>query len=209
MKLVVGLGNPGPRYVASRHNVGFRVVAALARSQGLDVARERFLGRFVEGTLPAGPGETAAPDAVPTRLGMLLPLTFMNRSGASVAAALEQLPGVDPARDLVVVYDDLDLPLGRLRLRPDGGAGGHRGMADVLDAVGSRDVPRVRFGIGRPAEPGDDARGEVVDFVLDAFSSEEEQLLAERIPLAADAAVSLLRDGATTAMDRYNAAFGP
>jgi PTH1 family peptidyl-tRNA hydrolase len=129
----------------------------------------------------------------------------MNRSGEAVALALAAHPSLDPARDLMLVYDDLDLPLGRLRLRPRGGAGGHRGVASVIEALATRDLPRLRFGIGRPEAPGEEARNEVVDFVLDAFSEPEEQLLAERIPLAAEAAVTLLRDGAVAAMDRFNA----
>jgi PTH1 family peptidyl-tRNA hydrolase len=199
VKLVVGLGNPGPRYAASRHNVGFRVVEHLARSRGLHLDTPRFAGRYAEGVLD--------PEAPAERLGLLEPETFMNRSGDAVAQALDALPGVDPARDLVVVYDDLDLPLGRLRVRPRGGAGGHRGLADVIERLGSREFPRVRFGIGRPtADPSGERRGPVVDFVLDAFSAEEERVLSERIPVAAEAVVSALCEGVATAMDRFNRA---
>ena len=215
MKLVVGLGNPGPRYADSRHNVGFRVVEALARSQGLALDSERFLGRYAEGRLPPGDDEAdGAREAEP--LGLLEPQTWMNRSGESVALALQAWPELDPARDLVVVYDDLDLPMGRLRLRPRGGSGGHRGMESVIDSLGTRDFPRLRFGIGRPDEeaseprpdvdPSTTGRGQVVDFVLDTFSPEEERVLASRIPVAAQAAVTLLRDGAVLAMDRFNRA---
>lgn len=210
MKLVVGLGNPGPRYARSRHNVGFRVVEHLARDQGLDLDAERFLGRYAEGFLPPAPGS----DADAERLGLLEPATFMNRSGDAVAAAVAELVELDPGRDLVVVYDDLDLPLGRLRLRPRGGAGGHRGVQSVIDALGTRDFPRLRFGIGRPdpgAAPGEphaprEPDREVVDFVLDAFSADEERVLAARVPVAAEAALVLLRDGAEVAMGRFNAA---
>lgn len=212
MKLVVGLGNPGPRYARSRHNVGFRVVERLARDQGLVLEDERFLGRWAEGFLPPAPG--CPPDRPAERLGLLEPSTFMNRSGEAVAAALAALPAVQPECDLVIVYDDLDLPLGRLRLRPRGGAGGHRGMQSVIDALATRDFPRLRFGIGRPGPEAEvdlvtRAAGPgrpVVDFVLDTFSADEEKVLAARVPVAAEAALVLLRDGAAVAMDRFNAA---
>ena len=206
MKLVVGLGNPGPRYAASRHNVGFLVVDSLARSLGLALDEERFGGLWAEGHLPPGP--EAAPDAPAEPLGLLKPLTFMNRSGESVAAALAALPACDPGTDLAVVYDDLDLPFGRLRVRPSGGAGGHRGMESLIESLDTRAFARVRFGIGRP-EADERARSQVVDFVLEDFSADEERVLADRIPTAAEAVAAVLREGAVRAMDRFNAAPEP
>jgi len=198
VKLVVGLGNPGPRYRDSRHNVGFRIVEHLARAQGVEICEERFLGLYGEGYVP--PSDEGAPDAPAEPLAFLEPQTFMNRSGDSVAAALAGLPDVDPAADLLVVYDDLDLPLGRIRVRPRGGAGGHNGLADVIERLETKEFPRLRFGIGRPA-----ARDGVVDFLLDAFAPGEHRLLAERVPRAAEAALVCLRDGPKIAMDRFNA----
>jgi PTH1 family peptidyl-tRNA hydrolase len=206
VKLVVGLGNPGPRYAGSRHNVGFRVVEALAHTQGLAIREVAFSGLFVEGVMP---GLSAAdPGGAPERLGLLLPETFMNDSGASVGAAVAAL-SVAPANDLLLVYDDLDLPLGRLRVRPRGGAGGHRGVESVIDALDSSDFARLRFGIGRPAPEVHSSRDELVDFVLEGFSAAEQDLMAERIPLAVEAALTTLREGPVAAMDRFNAASDP
>jgi PTH1 family peptidyl-tRNA hydrolase len=199
VKLVVGLGNPGPRHQRSRHNVGFRIVDHLARAQGVQVSTERFLGLFGEGFVPRAPG--SPPGAASEPLCFLKPATFMNRSGDAIAAALAGLPDVDLRRDLLVVYDDLDLPLGRIRVRPSGGAGGHNGLADVIDRLDSREFARLRFGIGRPAG----GRDGVIDFVLEGFSPDEERVVGERVPMAAEAAVVCLRDGPALAMDRFNA----
>ena len=192
MKLIVGLGNPGPRYSRSRHNVGFRVGGEVARECDLRLDQERFLGRYAEGRLGIGGGSTEA-------LGLLLPSTFMNLSGWSVAAALSELPDVDPECDLLVVYDDLDLPLGRLRLRPRGGDGGHRGVSSVIEALETRNIPRLRFGIGRPPPAVD-----VLDFVLAPFSVSEEPQVSRGVSRACAAALCALREGVAIAMDRFN-----
>ncbi len=126
----------------------------------------------------------------------------MNRSGESVQAALAGWPHLLPERDLLVVYDDLDLPTGRLRLRHGGGAGGHRGMADLVRALGTTAIPRLRFGIGHPGE-----RSAVVDWVLEPFLPEEEAgVLPDAVERAVDAVECVLRDGLLVAMDRFNAA---
>jgi PTH1 family peptidyl-tRNA hydrolase len=187
VKLVVGLGNPGRRYARSRHNVGFRVLDAVAARARAGPAEERFAGRFTECTLA---GE---------RVGLLAPETFMNRSGEAVAEALAGLPGVDPAADLLVVFDDADLPLGRLRLRARGSSGGHNGLADVLAKLGSEAVPRLRFGIGRPLVPTG-----TVEFVLSPFAPDEEAVLAHALPRAADAVTCFVADGIGAAMNRFN-----
>jgi PTH1 family peptidyl-tRNA hydrolase len=187
MKLIVGLGNPGPRYARTRHNVGFRVLEAVAERAGAELAKQRFGGRHGEGALA---GE---------RVALLAPETFMNRSGDAVAEALGALRGLDPARELLVVLDDADLPLGRLRLRARGSSGGHNGLADVLERLGSEQVPRLRFGIGRSAEPRD-----TVDWVLEPFAPGEEVLLALAVPRAADAVACFVRDGVAVAMNRFN-----
>lgn len=190
MKLIVGLGNPGARYARTRHNVGFRVLDALAERAGAAPAARRFGGRFAEGALA---GE---------RVGLLAPETYMNRSGEAVAEALAALPVADPARELLVVFDDADLPLGRLRLRARGSSGGHNGLADVLDRLASEQVPRLRFGIGRPSEPKD-----TVDFVLEPFTPAEEELLGLAVPRAADAVECFVREGVAAAMNRFNGAW--
>ena len=188
MKLVVGLGNPGAEYAASRHNVGFAVADELVARHRI-ATEVRFHGRF---------GETAGGGI--GRFGVLFPHTWMNASGASVRAAVEVL-GLDPARELIVVCDDLDLPPGRLRLRPRGGSGGHRGLASIGEALGHGEFPRLRFGIGRPP-----AGSDVVEYVLAAFASGEVAALAPAIRRAADAVECAFSDGVGVAMERYNRA---
>jgi PTH1 family peptidyl-tRNA hydrolase len=192
MKLVVGLGNPGPRYAATRHNVGFRVVERWAARRGIALDDERFGGRF-------GCGRARAPGAAPLDVAVLEPLAYMNCSGACVRAALGDLD-LDAA-DLLVVLDDVDLPFGRLRLRPSGGAGGHRGLADVIEALGRSDLPRLRFGVGRPEGGGDTA-----DWVLEPFSAQEEAHLGGRLEAAADAVDAALFEGVRAAMNHVNRA---
>jgi len=187
VKLVVGLGNPGPAYASTRHNIGFRVVETLARRAGIGLGAERFAGRY-------GCGRLGSLD-----VAVLEPHTWMNRSGDSVAAALAELDAVDPARDVVVVFDDLDLPLGRLRVRAGGGPGGHRGMASIIEAIGSKAFARLRFGIGRPP-----AGCDAVDHVLQPFSGDDERSLAPRIPLAVEALEVVLSEGVEAAMNRFN-----
>jgi PTH1 family peptidyl-tRNA hydrolase len=193
VKLLVGLGNPGARYAATRHNVGFRIAECFARRHGIALSEHRFGGRF-------GRGRLARPDAAPLEVGVLEPETWMNRSGACVAEALAELPVADPATDLLVAFDDVDLPFGRLRLRPDGGSGGHLGLRDVIEALGRTDLPRLRFGVGRPETALDTA-----EWVLMPFTAEEEARLAARLEAAAEAALTALCDGVRLAMDRFNA----
>jgi PTH1 family peptidyl-tRNA hydrolase len=189
VKLIVGLGNPGRRYAATRHNVGFRVVEALAARHRIAVNEERFAGRFGSGSI--GDVEVA----------LLEPQTYMNDSGECVAQALRGLGIADPGRDLLVVYDDVDLPLGRLRIRAGGGDGGHQGMRDIVARLGRQDFARLRFGIGRS-----DRGAGTTEHVLERFSPEEEALLADRIPAAAAALEAIVLDGVVAAMNRVNAA---
>jgi PTH1 family peptidyl-tRNA hydrolase len=187
VKLVVGLGNPGPRYRHTRHNAGFRVLDVVAARAAAGSPESRFAGRYVEVAV-AG-----------QRVGLLAPETFMNRSGEALALALAALPIADPALDLLVVFDDADLPLGRLRLRARGSSGGHNGLADVLERLATAAVPRLRFGIGRPGAP----QG-TVDYVLEPFAPAEETLLAEALPRAADAVTCFVAEGIAAAMNRFN-----
>lgn len=195
LKLVVGLGNPGPVYADTRHNAGFRITRHFAEASGIALRGERFHGRFGQGTLP-GSGDPRIDVAI------LQPKTFMNRSGEAVAAALRELEIRDCERDLLVVIDDVDLPFGRLRVRAAGGAGGHRGLADVLDHLAGFDgvaVPRLRFGVGRPEAGGDTAA-----YVLEPFSALEELQLPARLEWAAEALEVALREGVPAAMTRFN-----
>jgi PTH1 family peptidyl-tRNA hydrolase len=187
MKLIVGLGNPGPRYQATRHNVGVRVLDALASRVGAGPGEKRYRGLTAEASVAS------------TRVLLLAPETRMNRSGDAVAAALAAHPELDPAADLLVVFDDADLPLGRLRLRARGSSGGHNGLGDVLEQLAALTVPRLRFGIGRPEGPSD-----TVDWVLTPFSAEEETLLEHALPRAVAAVLCFVREGIGPAMNRFN-----
>lgn len=196
-RLVVGLGNPGPEYAATRHNVGFRVIEALARRVGAGGERVADGDFVADGALH---GRLARVRLAGLDCALLAPSTFMNRSGESVAAALARWPSLAPDSDLLIVYDDLDLPLGRLRLRPGGSAGGHRGMRDIARVVGSEAIPRLRFGIGHPGRAD-----QVVDYVLEGFALEEE---AEIVPGAVARAVEAVEcwagEGLVAAMGRFN-----
>lgn len=188
MKLIVGLGNPGSRYRGTRHNVGFQLVDRLASRLGIALEQSRFDGRFGSGRLRE------------IEVGLLQPQTFMNHSGGAVAAALGALPVDQVSTDLLVVYDDADLPLGRLRLRAQGGDGGHLGLRDVIARVGTRELPRLRFGIGRPPDFLD-----TVNHVLQEFSASERGVLDRALGRATAAVEVFVAEGVVAAMDRFNA----
>ena len=192
MKLVVGLGNPGPRYAGTRHNAGWRVVERFAQQRGIALDQHRFGGRF-------GRASVVLRGAVRLDVAVLLPESFMNRSGQVVSEAVGLLPIGPLEQDLLVVFDDVDLPFGRLRLRPAGSAGGHRGLSDVIACLGRDDFPRLRFGVGRPGVPM-----ETADWVLQRFSSEEESKLGPHIDAAAAAIEAAFVDGVAAAMNHVN-----
>lgn len=187
MKLVVGLGNPGREYAPTRHNLGFWVLDRLARTLRIRVAR------WAHGGL-CGEGEVGG-----EKVALLKPQTFMNRSGLSVASAADRY-ALTPT-DILVIHDDLDLELGRLRLRPQGGPGGHNGVRSVIESLGTEAFPRLRIGIGRPPEGW-----EAATFVLNPFEPEEKAIVDRTVALAAEAAETFLREGLEAAMNRYNAA---
>ncbi|MEO8252006.1 MAG: aminoacyl-tRNA hydrolase [Chloroflexota bacterium] len=186
MKVICGLGNPGERYRLTRHNIGFRVVDLLADRWALTGA-----GRVREG---AARLEAARPEPIGKVL-LVKPLRFMNQSGAALNAAMRQTDA-DPTADLLVICDDIDLPLGKVRLRRSGSAGGHNGLRDIIAALGSDDFNRLRVGIGRSGEP--------VDHVLAVFKPGERELAAEAVATAADAAERWLDDGIDAAMSEFN-----
>jgi PTH1 family peptidyl-tRNA hydrolase len=186
MKVICGLGNPGDRYRLTRHNVGFRVVDLLA-----DRWRMTGSGRVRDG---AARLEVTRPDPV-GRVLLVKPMRYMNLSGAPLRAALRQTDA-EPERDLLVIADDIDLPLGRVRLRRGGSAGGHNGLRDIIASLGSDEFNRLRVGIGRA--------GEAVDHVLSTFARGERDLATEAIATAADAAEVWLREGIEAAMNAYN-----
>lgn len=183
--LLVGLGNPGVRYARNRHNIGFRCLQRLAERHGLEFARRQKNARVAQGTVLGQP------------VLLALPQTYMNESGRSVGP-LVQFYKV-PLDHLLVVYDDLDLPLGVLRLRPDGGSGGHRGMQSVIQHLGTNAFPRLRLGIGRPPGGKDPA-----DYVLEDFRPEEEPIVDEMLDRAVAAIECWLTEGLEKAMSLYN-----
>jgi len=190
-RLIIGLGNPGAKFASTRHNVGFRILERLAERHGGSW--------FDDGDLEA---RLARVEIAGAACALLLPQTFMNRSGNSVGAALERWSTLDPGSELLVVYDDMDLETGRIRLRPSGGAGGHRGIGDILDKLDSKQVPRLRFGVGHPG-----SSDRVLDWVLQPFSADEESaILGEALDRAADAIEATLREGIRPAMGQFNAA---
>ena len=186
MKLIVGLGNPGRRYRATLHNAGFRVCERFAERNRLGAEARKFEGLFQRGRIG---GED---------VGVLRPQTFMNLSGRSVAGALRYLPA--RAEDLIAVFDEMDVPAGKLRLRKAGGHGGHNGMRSVIESVGTSGFPRIRVGIGRPAGPRD-----ATAHVLSKVSAAERERFEETVELGAEALEAILAEGIDAAMNHYNA----
>ena len=186
MKVITGLGNPGDRYRLTRHNVGFRVVDLLA---------DRW-GRTGEGRIRDGAAllEVRRPEA-DDRVLLVKPMRYMNRSGGPMQAALRQTD-VDVGGDLLVVADDIDLPLGRIRLRRSGSAGGHNGLRDIIATFGTDEFNRLRIGVGRS--------GQAADHVLATFATDERELATEMVAVGADAAELWLREGIHEAMNAFN-----
>lgn len=186
MKLIVGLGNPGRQYAATRHNVGFMVIDSLAEKLGIKVDKIKFKSVIGEGF------------AGPEKIVLAKPQTYMNLSGEAVLDMVQWYK-VDPA-DLLVVYDDLDLPAGKLRLRIKGSAGGHNGMKSIIYLVQSDDLPRLRIGIGRPQNEN----LETVSHVLGKFSQDEAKIMTGAVAKAADAVITILDKGVEKAMNEVN-----
>ena len=190
IKIVVGLGNPGSAYARHRHNVGFQCVDLLAAAHGLrfDKAKNKAL-------LSVGQNDGQ-------RVILLKPMTFMNAVGPAVVATAHFYK-VMPT-DMLVIFDDLDLPQGRLRLRPEGGSGGHNGMKSIIQQLGTPAFPRLRIGIGRP--PG---RMDPADYVLQEFSAAEEEMMEPARQRASEATLYWLRTGIADAMNAFNVSPGP
>jgi PTH1 family peptidyl-tRNA hydrolase len=183
--LLVGLGNPGRAYHRNRHNIGFMVVDALAAAMGVRFSRHQSQALLCDGRLHG------------RRTYLAKPQTFMNLAGPSVGSLARYYKV--PRGSVLVIFDDLDLPLGNLRLRASGGSGGHRGMASILAALGGEDVPRMRLGIGRP--PG---RMDPADFVLEDFHPHEAEAVEASLRQAADCVGEFVQSGIDLAMTRCN-----
>ncbi|PSN15542.1 aminoacyl-tRNA hydrolase [filamentous cyanobacterium CCT1] len=188
-RLIVGLGNPGDKYAGTRHNIGFEVVDRLSKTWAISLKQER---RF-----QAEYGAGFGPDR--EKVYLLKPLTYMNRSGQSMRAALDWLK-LSPAQ-VLVVYDDMDLPVGRLRLRLSGSAGGHNGMKSAIAHLGTQDFPRLRIGIGASDRTSD---GAVVSHVLGNFSKAERATMDAVVDTALRSLEKAILDGVEKAMSLYN-----
>jgi peptidyl-tRNA hydrolase, PTH1 family len=186
MWLIVGLGNPGEKYARTRHNIGFDCLDTLAARHGLEFRAKRANSLIAEGT------------ALGQRVALVKPQTYMNLSGQAVAN-LRGWYKIDPARELLVVYDDMDLPFGKIRIRERGSPGTHNGMRSIVGQLGGNDFPRLRIGIDPP--PG---RMDPANYVLARFTKEQEPELPALRDIVADAVDLIVREGVSAAMNRYN-----
>ena len=191
MKLIVGLGNPDKTYAHNRHNAGFRCLNYFARLHSIRFDHRQCLAKV---GLAEAKGE---------KLLLVKPRTFVNLSGNPVACLVHKHD--IPLSDLLVIYDDLDLPLGKIRLRQGGGSGGHKGMNSIISALGSEDFPRIRVGIGRPqAEEQSMSEDAIVNYVLSNFSRQEEAIIKPVIATVAEAIDCFLTQGIEAAMGKFN-----
>ncbi len=182
-RVIVGLGNPGQQYARTRHNLGFMVTDALARELGADSTRDRFKASIRE--IRVGDG----------RVVLAQPLTYMNLSGVSVQQ-IKNWYRIEND-ELLIVYDDADLPLGTIRLRESGSAGGHNGLQSILEQLGTKDVPRLRMGIGRSG-------GSTTGHVLSRFTADEESTVTDMIEKGVDASMLWIKHGPIVTMNRVN-----
>lgn len=186
MWLIVGLGNPGEKYVGTRHNVGFQCVGHLAKEYGLDWSKKRAQARLAEGFV-AG-----------QRVVLAKPFTFMNLSGQAVSSLCSWYK-INRAEELLVIYDDMDLPFGKVRLRQKGGPGTHNGMKSIVGQLGTQQFQRLRVGIGSPP-----SHWNSVSYVLGRFPPEEQDALPGTLAQVAGAVEVMLREGFVAAMNQFN-----
>ena len=184
--LIVGLGNPGREYERSRHNCGFRAIDILADKLGCKIDRAKFQGLYGQTTYKG------------KKLTLLKPMTYMNLSGRSVLQ-LSAYFSIPPQK-IIVLFDDISLEPGRLRIRPDGSAGGHNGIKSIIQELGSQTFPRVKIGVGAKPHPDYD----LADWVLSSFSAQEEKALTVSLPNAADAALAIIDSGVPEAANKFN-----
>ena len=184
--LIVGLGNPGQEYERSRHNCGFRAIDILADKLGCKIDRAKFQGLYGQTTYKG------------KKLMLLKPMTYMNLSGRSVLQ-LSAYFSIPPQK-IIVLFDDISLEPGRLRIRPDGSAGGHNGIKSIIQELGSQTFPRVKIGVGAKPHPDYD----LADWVLSSFSAQEEKALTVSLPNAADAALAIIDSGVPEAASKFN-----
>jgi PTH1 family peptidyl-tRNA hydrolase len=190
MKLIVGLGNPGKEYSTNRHNIGFLCINHIAKLAGITLDKKQCHARI-------GKGKIAVNEVI-----LAKPQTYMNASGQSVQS-LTYKYGV-LLEDLIIIHDDLDLPLGKIRIRKSGSAGGHNGIKSTIAYLGTQDFIRIRVGIGRPQIEGENKSENIVDYVLGDFSHEDKTILNETIQRVNDAVTCLISQGITPAMNGFN-----
>ena len=193
MKLIVGLGNPGRIYAHNRHNIGFMCLNHFAKTQGIRFDKK-------QGQARTGTGEVADNKTVLAR-----PQTGMNLSGQSVSRLVKRFN--ISLNDLLVIHDDLDLPLGKIRIRHGRSSGGHKGIDSIITHLRSQDFSRISVGIGRPSTvegSTEDKEAEIVAYVLSDFTPDEKKIITQLIPKVSEAILCLLSEGLTTAMNKYN-----
>ena len=188
LKILVGLGNPGLRYEFTRHNIGFRIVDSLARDMGTEFKKVKsYYSLISRGTINNH------------KVMLIKPQTFMNLSGRAVSKVVSYYK--IPLRDLLIVYDDLNLELGQIRIRKKGSTGGHKGIESIMQYLNSEDIPRLRIGIGNPSV---NFNFDCVSYVLSNFNNDEEDKIEEVIQLSTEAIKTIIEDGFEKAMRKYN-----
>jgi PTH1 family peptidyl-tRNA hydrolase len=192
MKLIVGLGNPGRGYTNNRHNVGFACLNHFARKQGIRFDKKQGKARI-------GTGEVAG-----SKIVLAKPQTHMNLSGHSVSRLIKKF-NIN-LNDLIVIHDDLDLPVGKIRIRHGSSSGGHKGVDSIISCLESQDFSRLRVGIGRPTTEGfaEPSEADIVAYVLSNFTPDEKQIIVQVTPRVSEAILCLLSQGLAVAMNRYN-----
>jgi PTH1 family peptidyl-tRNA hydrolase len=194
MKLIVGLGNPGSQYAITRHNVGFMVLDMLAETFPVSAVQSDKIAHLYQATIHN------------QRVLLLKPQTYMNRSGIAVQEVLRRYQ--ESPENIVVIYDDLDLDIGRLRIRKKGGHGGHKGIKSIIQYLETYEFVRIRIGIGRPnpvAMPeGQPLQNRIVEYVLQPFQQDEQSLIAEVLKRSVEVITLIITDQVDTAMNRYN-----
>jgi len=192
MKLIVGLGNPGRGYANNRHNVGFVCLNHFARTQGIRFDKKQGKARI-------GSGEVAG-----SKIVLAKPQTYVNLSGQSVSRLIKRF-NIN-LNDLIVIHDDLDLPLGKIRISHGSSSGGHKGVDSIISCLGSQDFTRLRVGIGRPTTEGfaEISEADIIAYVLSNFTPDEKQVIVQVTPRVSEAILCLLSQGLAVAMNRYN-----
>lgn len=185
MKIIVGLGNPGKEYEKTRHNAGFRVLDKVADKLNIDVNKSKFKGIY------------GSKGMLDKKIILCKPQTYMNLSGDCVVELLKYYKA--DIEDLIVIYDDIDIDVGKIRIKPSGSPGTHNGMKDITKKIGSKEFVRVRIGTGKPTDGRD-----LADYVLGKFSKEEDKIILDTIDKASDAVLDIINNGIQEAMNKYN-----